>query len=703
MLHFKRRRVSNQKGFTIVELMIIAPIVILTIGAFVTVIISMTGDVLVSRTANATLYSIQDSLNRIEQDIKLSSGFLATSGVTSNNGFALQTGQGYDDGTATFKNVSAGNGTMLILNEVATTGNPIVATSGYVYAIDPLNACGSAQVIQNKPQSMNVIYFVKSGTLWRRTVMQSNYANTSTNWCSVPWQLPSCSPGYVASFCKTDDIQLVSGLGTTGFNVQYFNGSGATTENTVASDSSGGVTDAARTAALLPATTASVSLSSTQTTAGRDNTQSATLRATRLDINASSLVVPPVVVMPAAPVVTASTNAPTTAIFSWTAINGATSYTIDYSTDGGGTWTNGFSAQNLTSFTYSGAAHNQTVSVRVSASNSLTSGYGTTSVTIPLWATPVLRNNWSDFGSGFSTAGYTKTSNGLVVMKGLIKGGTVGQPVATLPVGYRPSQNYRFEGVSNSASALIDIYINGDVYFSLGNSAWASLDNIRFMPASTTFTTISPLSNSWVNYSNISVTITPSYAAVGSERTEVRAMIANGATADGTTMFSLPVGKSPNQYLHQIANLSGGDATVGITTTGPVVAKTYASSTWLSIHSIFLNSARTSGLSCTTQWCSLPLQNSWAFYGSIYGIPEYTKTADGMVYLKGLLAGGSTTADSVIAQLPAGYRPAARLLFANQSNNALARTDIENTGNIRFEFGSNAWFSLDSISFMAEQ
>lgn len=68
-------RRGSAHGFTIVELLVIAPIVILTITAFISVIVNMTGDVLASRSSNLVAYDIQDALSRIEEDVKLSSTF----------------------------------------------------------------------------------------------------------------------------------------------------------------------------------------------------------------------------------------------------------------------------------------------------------------------------------------------------------------------------------------------------------------------------------------------------------------------------------------------------------------------------------------------------------------------------------------------------------------------------------------------------
>jgi len=70
------------RGFTIIEMLVIAPIVILTIGAFVTAIVNMTGDVLASRVTNVLTYNIQDALSRIEEDVKQSTSFIAGNNVT---------------------------------------------------------------------------------------------------------------------------------------------------------------------------------------------------------------------------------------------------------------------------------------------------------------------------------------------------------------------------------------------------------------------------------------------------------------------------------------------------------------------------------------------------------------------------------------------------------------------------------------------
>src|SRR5690606_28075886 len=143
-------------------------------------------------------YNIQDALNRIEQDVNSSGAFLST------NNFDPSTPQGYNDDTAKFKNVSA-DGTALILNVYATTGNPISSNSDVIYTADQPKACSDGNISSNPPVMMNVVYFVKDNSLYRRVVAPSFYATVG---CSVPWQTPSCSEGYVDSFCKSTDVRL---------------------------------------------------------------------------------------------------------------------------------------------------------------------------------------------------------------------------------------------------------------------------------------------------------------------------------------------------------------------------------------------------------------------------------------------------------------------------------------------------------------
>lgn len=706
------KRHSTKSGFTIVEMLIIAPIVLLAIGAFITAIVSMTGEVLATRSANALAYNIQDALNRIEMDVKLSTTFLA-----KNNISPLTFPQGYDNDMTGFTNVDSNKGDMLILNTLATTGNPLSTSSGIVYLNGKPNDCAinpSTKLGQNTPMTMNVIYFVREKTLWRRTVTPSDYASAG---CNTPWQQPSCSPGQTDLFCKTQDIKLLDNVDPADFVVRYYTSSSSTTIDGVASNPAS--PDDSRSAAMQSATTVGVSIDITKLAAGREINQSGAIRSTRLDVNASTIapIIPAIV--PATPTVTASIDpaAPTTATFTWASVPGAGSYTLDYRVDSWdpvtrtnptGTWTNGFTNRIETlpaDRTYSRTVnHGDKVYVRVKAnstnSNLDSSEYGNSNITIPIWASFQMQNNWSDYSSTFAPAAFTKTASGLVVLKGMIKAGTTTTDalIATLPAGYAPSERLIFENTSNQTFGRVDVASDGTVRFNFGGNTWFSLDGISFMPAGTSFNAMSPLLNGWVAFGGSYSA--PAYVTDSAGRVHTKGLVASGTTTSGTPIATLPAGSRAAEYYNFTNINSNANSHISTGTSGNVVVKVGGNS-FLSLQAMFYPSGRTTGTSCTTQWCNLSLLNGWAVYGG-YTTPQYTKSSDGMVLIKGAVK----TGNGAIANLPAGYCPKNQLLLTVQQNATWERLDITaGTGSgcsIVPLTMNTAWTTLDSISYLAE-
>ena len=690
---------QQEKGFTLVEMLVVAPIVILAIGAFLTVIISMTGEVLASRASNNLSYNVQDALNRIEQDVKMSNNFLATNNVMGTN-------QGYNDDATAFTSIGGASGTSLILNMVATTTNPISANSSYVFLKNRPNDCSAPQ--NNVPFTYNVVYFQKGGTLYRRVIMPTNYTDTTNTVCSIPWQQPSCSPAFMnvqtgSPFCKTSDIALVSGPDGLNFNLQYFNGENTTNANSPASTA----TDpTARGTALQSATTVGVSIDAQQTVSGRPIERAAILRVSRLDSNASGIATITTDSAPAAPKVTSTLSEPTNVTFSWPKVTTATGYTFEYQI-GSGAWNTGFTNQPTQTFTVTNATHQNVVNARVTAINaSGNSGYGTATVTIPLWTPLALQNSWVDYSPPYASAAYTKTSAGVIVLKGLVKAGS--GIIGYLPAGYRPSASIMFENSTNSAGGRVDIRSDGSIYMSVGSNAWFSLDGIAFMPASTTFTPVA-YTNGWADYSPGSgdpAWQTAGYTYDGAGRVQLTGLIRSGTTTSGTAMFNLPNGYRPTDYMHILNDVGNSPTHFSINANGNVEAKGYGNN-YLSLQEMFYPASRITGTTCTTQWCTMPLVNGWHNYGvPTYASALYTKSSDGMVLLKGLIS-NSGAATQTIATLPAGYCPAEQLLMATASNGVWARLDVirNSDGSCYLLPGagaSNVWFVMDDIRYMAE-
>jgi hypothetical protein len=104
---------------------------------------------------------------------------------------------------------------------------------------------------------------------------------------------------------------------------------------------------------------------------------------------------------------------------------------------------------------------------------------------------------------------------------------------------------------------------------------------------------------------------------------------------------------------------------------------------------------------------AISLVNNWVKYGAEYDDPTYTKTADGIVHLKGMVKSGNVGYS--MATLPVGCRPNARRIFpvpchgSTSSIPMLGRFDVEASGIISLQTGNNGWVSLDGINFYAER
>ncbi len=716
-----------QKGFTLVEMMVVAPIVILLIGAFIALIVNLTGEVMSSRGSNVLAYDLQNALNRIEQDVKLSTTYLSVTNIdvsTTKQGYGGTTTTG---STTAFTNVdktgTGGSSASLILNALVTSGNPLSTNAGIVYLANTPNSCSDYdEYSKNTPMTMNIVYFVKDNTLWRRVIMPSNYTNASIRCGAAPWQIPSCINGYSPTsltFCKSNDERMADGVNPSDFTFKYFASASSTSEDLVAGNQA--ITnDATRNTALQSTPTVQVSIKADKTIAGRDISRTSSVRVTRLDTNASSIAnLAPVTAAPSAPTVSGTVSDGHNVTFTWPRVAGATSYDLSYCVvastvvdpvthcTSNNLWQVGENNidNNSRSYTVTDGGHTDKVAVRVLSRNSFgPSGYGTQAITIPLWAPILLKGNWTDYAQGYSYAAYTKTKSGLVMFRGLVKNS--GTPVqyeilGKIPEDYAPTGNLIFGTITGNGGndpGRIDIDSEGNVIFNAGGASWISLEPIRYAPASTSITRTAPsLLNSWVNYGGAYATAT--YGQLSTGRAVIQGLVKSGTTTDNTPIFNLPAALTPPLYLHMASRTTvyGG---IGVSASpSALVTKANSSNGYLSLNTTYLPNTATG-----FTWTNLSLQNSWVAYGGSFSTPQYTKTSDNIVQLKGLIRLGSTTYDSTIATLPAGFRPKSRILYATSNyNNVHARVDIYPDGRVNFLGSSNSWLSLDAITFLAEQ
>lgn len=90
-------------------------------------------------------------------------------------------------------------------------------------------------------------------------------------------------------------------------------------------------------------------------------------------------------------------------------------------------------------------------------------------------------NSWVSYNTTtHNKAGYFKSTDSIVHLQGMVKSGTINNPIFTLPAGYRPAKTLVFTVPSNGAFGVLEVQTDGDVIATTGNNTYVSLEGIRF-------------------------------------------------------------------------------------------------------------------------------------------------------------------------------------------------------------------------------
>lgn len=96
-------------------------------------------------------------------------------------------------------------------------------------------------------------------------------------------------------------------------------------------------------------------------------------------------------------------------------------------------------------------------------------------------------------------------------------------------------------------------------------------------------------------------------------------------------------------------------------------------------------------------------ENSWVNYGGTNASAAYYRDPFNVVRLKGLVKNG-TIGGVPIFTLPVGYRPLEDVNMIAMSNGGVGYLFVQaSSGEVRAIAGSNTYFSLDNVTFRAEQ
>lgn len=268
-------RQMTTSGFTLVEMLVVAPIAMLVIAVFIGVMVTMVGSTLISQEQTRIAHDSEQALAQIEQDIRLSNGFSDTPTVA--------TPQGINDGSAAWKTVAGSSGT-LVLGQLATVTNPknTPIKNSLFYINGMPNACTSNDRTFNAIYITYVVYYVKNNSLWRRTILPNVFTNTGadkgqpnpnpttgnicddTNDGKGPWQKNSCSNGSGGN-CKVKDDRVADNV--TSLGLTFYPYASSTTPST----------------AYVTASTVNVSLVMQSSIAGETLNYTGTVRARHLN------------------------------------------------------------------------------------------------------------------------------------------------------------------------------------------------------------------------------------------------------------------------------------------------------------------------------------------------------------------------------------------------------------------------------------
>lgn len=157
------------------------------------------------------------------------------------------------------------------------------------------------------------------------------------------------------------------------------------------------------------------------------------------------------------------------------------------------------------------------------------------------WSYPSFSGAWANYGSGWALASYMKDPFGIVHLQGLVKSGTSGTAIFTLPTGYRPEYTQILPTFTDTGIGQIRIGADGIVTHTNGGTGYISLSGMSFISAT------SPLNdewqdltlqNSWVNYD--AGFAPPQILQTPLGEIFMRGLIKNGTATGGTTLFTVP-------------------------------------------------------------------------------------------------------------------------------------------------------------------
>ena len=205
----------NKSGFTLVEILIVTPLVVLLVAGLIAAMVNITGKSLAIREKGAMIADIQSSLDTMEFDMdkavdipyELSAAFVHWPQAVDNSSDAI---------------TANSSGGPLIIKSASTTKNPLRDDRALAYENDSSSGGCSEPLTDNPYVPVYYVYFVRNGSLWRRVIKEDG-----ANPCTPTWQRSSCHEDYLGeTHCQALDSFLLENVKT--FSIDFYR-DGATT------------------------------------------------------------------------------------------------------------------------------------------------------------------------------------------------------------------------------------------------------------------------------------------------------------------------------------------------------------------------------------------------------------------------------------------------------------------------------------------
>lgn len=204
----KRHLGSMNKGFTLVELLIISPIVMAIIAFMMNYLFNQYGQLTVQNAQINLQVGAQAAVFAMQDDIFFANSFV--SDLNDNLTDANAPSGGWH---------ASSSPTILIISTPAETASHRSATRQPVY-INTLGCSPDSVKQENDVLYNNIIFWVSGTNLYKRVVT----APSSMSTCGSSWQKQSCPAASASSTCPADNL-MTDKLGS--FTVTYYDNSGA--------------------------------------------------------------------------------------------------------------------------------------------------------------------------------------------------------------------------------------------------------------------------------------------------------------------------------------------------------------------------------------------------------------------------------------------------------------------------------------------